>query len=151
MARDGEAPTLSIIAYESKAYWPYSSDQLAVWRDDLAISPDTISSSLVYVAEIEEKAAGFYVLIPASENWILDHFWILPSCMGRGIGRALLAHATRLAAEGGATAVSIDADPFAEEFYAICGAQRVSTIPAPIAGAPDRVRPQMLLPVVASH
>ena len=57
-AYESEASELSAIAYESKAYWAYSASQLAAWRDDLTISPDTISSSLVYVAEIDAAIAG---------------------------------------------------------------------------------------------
>jgi GNAT superfamily N-acetyltransferase len=150
-ARGHEAPALSELAYESKAYWPYSSEQLAIWRDDLTISTTMISSSVVYVAEVDDQTVGFYLLKQGDENWILEHFWILPSFMGRGIGRALLRHAIGRAAEGGAKLVSIDADPFAEAFYAACGARRIAATPAPLAGAPDRVRPQMLLDVEACH
>jgi GNAT superfamily N-acetyltransferase len=148
-AYDNEATELSAVAYESKAYWAYSASQLAAWRDDLTISPDTIASSLVYVAEIDATIAGFYVLQSSTENWILEHFWVLPSYIGRGVGRALLAHATGVAADGGAQAISIDADPHAEEFYAGFGARRIAVIPAPLQDAPDRVRPQMLLLVKA--
>jgi len=150
-AYETEAPELSAIAYQSKAYWAYSADQLAAWRDDLTISPDTISSSLVYVAEIDAAVAGFYVLQSSTEHWVLEHFWVLPSHMGHGVGRALLAHASNVAAEGGAKAISIDSDPHAEIFYLAFGARRIATIPAPLQDAPDRVRPQMLLPVKTDH
>jgi GNAT superfamily N-acetyltransferase len=149
-AHENEAPALSAIAFESKAYWPYSTEQLEAWRDDLTISPSTIAGSLVYVAEVNTEIAGFYVLHPAPAHWILEHFWVRPARMGRGIGRILLAHAASVATEGGAKVISIDADPHAEAFYSACGAHRVASVSAPLEGAPTRQRPQMLLAVGAA-
>jgi molybdenum cofactor cytidylyltransferase len=63
--------------------------------------------------------------------------------MHRGIGRALLAHALATAARGGAAEVIVDADPNAESFYLECGAIRRGEVAAPIAGQPNRVRPQL--------
>ncbi|HXA47070.1 MAG TPA: hypothetical protein VNW52_05525, partial [Burkholderiaceae bacterium] len=68
-AQAGEASALSAIVYASKAYWPYSSDQLAVWRDDLTISSAMISSERVYVAEMGDQAVGFYLLMQSDKNW----------------------------------------------------------------------------------
>ena len=144
-AREGEAIALSAIAFESKAYWSYSAAQLATWRDELTVSPGEVSSRPTYVAVVEGRIAGFFMLAPATPNWRLEHFWVSPSCMGHGVGRRLLSDAATVAAEGGAAAIAIDADPNAERFYTACGAAPVASLPAPIEGAPDRVRPQLLL------
>ncbi len=120
------------------------------WRADLAISPQMIADNHVHVAEYEAQVAGFYVLLPQAEHWVLDAFWVLPDFMGRGIGRALLEHAVGVASQGGATMLTIDADPHAEAFYRACGAKTVSTVAAPLEGMPDRVRPQMVLSVPRS-
>jgi GNAT superfamily N-acetyltransferase len=144
-AHESEAPLLSALAYESKAYWSYSVAQLEAWRGDLTVSPSTVSSLPAYVAEAESGIAGFFVLLPSSPHWKLEHFWVAPSSMGQGVGKALLSHAAALAAEGGATALAIDADPNAESFYLACGAKRVGSLAAPIEGSPDRERPQLLL------
>ena len=144
-ARPGEAPTLSAIAFESKAHWRYSRAQLAAWRDDLAVAADTISSCHAYVADVDARPVGFFVLTPSSPHWELEHLWVLPRAMGRGVGRALLLHATEIAAAGGARAIRIDADPNAEPFYLACGARLVGRRPAPIAADALRERPQLLL------
>lgn len=144
-ALDTEAPVLSAIAYASKAYWRYPDAQLAAWRDELTVLPGTVSSLPTYVAEVDAGIAGFYVLAPSLPHWKLEHFWVLPSGMGRGVGRALLAHAAALAAEGGASALAIDADPNAVKFYLACGARRTGALAAPIVGSPGRERPQLLL------
>lgn len=150
-ALESEAPVLSAIAVESKAYWPYSASQIEAWRDDLTILPGTIYRAMVYVAEIDAEIAGFYVLQPSPAHWILEHFWVRPVNMGRGVGRSLLAHAAKLAAARGTDAIAIDADPHAEAFYSACGARRIASIPAPLEGAPTRERPQMLLAVGAGR
>lgn len=144
-ARESEAADLSALAMASKAYWPYTAEQIKAWGSDLTISSEMIASFHTYVAEVESNIAGFFLLIPASPHWALEHFWVSPASMGRGIGRALLSHAIKLTASAGVATLAIDADPCAEAFYLACGAQRVGSISAPIDGAPDRVRPQLIL------
>ena len=148
-ARPDEAALLSDIALRAKAHWPYPAEQIAAWRNDLVVTPEQISSYPTHVAQIDAIVTGFFLLEPQQENWTLEHLWVLPDYMRRGIGRALLSHAKDVAAAGGAEALTIDADPYAEPFYQACGAIRVGTIAAPIDGAPNRLRPQMYLPIVA--
>ncbi len=52
-------------------------------------------------------------------------------------------HALETANRSGAPEVTVDADPNAESFYIECGAVRRGEQPAPIAGQPERVRPQL--------
>ncbi|MDE2149689.1 MAG: GNAT family N-acetyltransferase [Gammaproteobacteria bacterium] len=144
-ALEGEASVLSSIAWEAKAFWPYSASQLAAWREELTISARCIAVRPTWVAEIGSRIVGFFVLAPSSATWVLEHCWVLPVGRGRGVGRALLAQALSLAAAGGATALSIDSDPYAEPFYLACGARRVGLVAAPVAGSPGRSRPQLLL------
>jgi GNAT superfamily N-acetyltransferase len=144
-AHASEAPILSALAFESKAHWPYSSAQLDAWRDDLTIAPGMILSCPTCVAVAGTKIIGFFMLGPSSPHWVLEHFWVAPHSMGRGVGRALLTHAAEIAARAGSTALAIDADPYAEGFYIACGAERTGSLTAPIAGAPQRERPQLLL------
>jgi predicted N-acetyltransferase YhbS len=47
--------------------------------------------------------------------------------MGRGVGRALFAHAIKRARASGFRAVEIESDPNAAGFYDRMGAQRVGT------------------------
>ena len=90
---------------------------------------------------------GFFVLISAATNWVLEHLWVLPVNMRRSVGRKLLVRAQQVAKAGGALGIAIDSDPGAEGFYLAFGALRVGEVAAPIAGAEDRVRPQLLISV----
>jgi GNAT superfamily N-acetyltransferase len=130
------------LALAAKAHWGYSARTLESWRADLAISAETLARPCG-VACLEDAVAGFYTLQPASPAWELDNLWVDPACMGRGVGRALLAHALDAAQRAGAVRVVVDSDPNAEAFYRACGAHRTGTQPAPIAGDSGRVRPQL--------
>lgn len=146
-AHERDAPALSALAFEAKAHWDYSAAQLATWREDLVITPRALASHPCHVAELGSEVAGFCLLEPAAPHWHVEHLWVRPSCMARGVGRALLAHAAGEAARAGAIALAIDADPNAQGFYLRCGAVRVGWLAAPIDGQPDRERPQLLLAV----
>jgi GNAT superfamily N-acetyltransferase len=144
-AIETEHRTLSAIAVQAKAHWRYSAAQLEAWRDDLAVSPDAIEQWPTYVVEVEGQIAGFYMLMMNGETWWLEHLWVMTAQMGRGLGRALVAHAAGVAAQQGAATIAIDADPNAESCYLACGATRVGAIAAPIEGSPSRQRPQLVL------
>ena len=60
--------------------------------------------------------------------------------------RELFEHARAVAAEAGASALEIDADPNAEAFYLKMGAVRVGEVRSEIDGQP-RVRPLLHLPL----
>jgi GrpB-like predicted nucleotidyltransferase (UPF0157 family)/GNAT superfamily N-acetyltransferase len=142
-AAAGEAESLSALAREAKAHWGYSREDLESWRDQLRVSPSDLASKPIYLAAINGDVAGFYSLVPAGRAWELDHLWVAPRFIRRGVGRTLLAHALEVAFRGGASSVTVDADPNAESFYLSCGAVRCGEVPAPVAGQPHRVRPQL--------
>jgi GNAT superfamily N-acetyltransferase len=144
-AEASEAEALSAIARASKAHWPYAPEQIEAWREDLTLSVQQVVAYPTFVVEGDGVVVGFYQLLAAQETWVLEHLWVLPAHMGKGAGRALLQHAMDFARLHGAQDISIDADPHAEAFYAACGAETLERKAAPIDGAPDRVRPQMIM------
>jgi ribosomal protein S18 acetylase RimI-like enzyme len=142
-AEIAESDRLSAIAYASKAHWGYAPAVLDSWRHDLSISADSIARHPTFVSEAQGELAGFYQLILGEGECSLEHLWVHPLFMGKGVGRSLLAHAVEQAAQCGAQHVVIDADPNAERFYLACGAVRCGAVPAPIEGEPERVLPQL--------
>lgn len=146
-AIEQEVPELCSLVIAAKAHWGYSAAQISAWRTSLEVSAQTISSCPTFVAEIDGRIVGFYSLVPSPQTWELDNLWVHPRFMRRGFGRTLLIHAMQTTANGGATAIIIDADPNAEPFYLACGAKRVDIVAAPIPGQLTRVRPQLVLDV----
>jgi GNAT superfamily N-acetyltransferase len=148
-AHPDEALGLSRIAYAAKAHWGYPAAELARWREDLTVSAASIERWPTVVAEIDGEAAGFVQVADDTAPWTVEHLWVDPGHMRRGVGRALLAHVLALATRAAVSQVLIDADPHAEAFYLKMGAERIGALCAPIAGEPQRVRPQLRLRVPA--
>jgi GNAT superfamily N-acetyltransferase len=142
-AVEAQAPVLSALVMRAKAHWGYSDGQLERWRPELTLSPTDVRDRPTFIAMADAEVAGFYSLRPSPAAWELDNLWVRPELMHRGIGRALLAHALATAVRGGASEVTVDADPNAESFYLECGAVRRGEVAAPIPGQLERVRPQL--------
>jgi ribosomal protein S18 acetylase RimI-like enzyme len=136
---------LSALAVAAKQHWAYLSEDMENWRTLLTVEQSDLDSKPAFVAELDDEVVGFYVLSPRGATWELEHLWVSPPFMRRGIGRALLDHAAHTARAGGASSIAIDADPNAEPFYLACGAAREGSVAAPIASNLARIRPQLSL------
>jgi RimJ/RimL family protein N-acetyltransferase/N-acetylglutamate synthase-like GNAT family acetyltransferase len=148
VAKPEDIAALTALVLRAKAHWPYSVAQIEAWRDQLAVSPESLSmlvggATTTYVAQNERGIAGFYQLRCQSGECALEHLWVEPAQMRQGIGGTLLSHARVIAMDRGAARICIDSEPHAEAFYVAHGAVRVSTIAAPIPGDPLRYRPQL--------
>lgn len=143
-AVEGDLAALSALAFDAKSHWGYAPDVMHGWRDQLQISATDLAAMRIGVAVADGTICGFYALLPGEQAWALEHLWVAPRSMRRGIGRALLAHALDVAFGRGASVVTADADPHAEAIYCANGAVRVGVVAAPIAGDAARVRPQLV-------
>lgn len=133
-ARLEDADALTGIAHAAKRHWGYPESWIAAWRDVLTIRPEFIAENVSYCAIEGDDAVGFYVLTAEADGLHLDHLWILPRAMGRGIGRALFEHAAAQANRLGFNLIKIEADPNAEGFYKRMGATRVGTSVSEVEG-----------------
>jgi GNAT superfamily N-acetyltransferase len=133
-ARPEEAEALTEIAHAAKRHWGYPENWIAVWRDILTMRPEFIAENVAYCAVEDDHAIGFYVLTTEDDGLHLDHLWILPGAMRRGIGRALFEHAAVEASRLGFNLIKIEADPNAEGFYKRMGASRVATARSEVCG-----------------
>jgi GNAT superfamily N-acetyltransferase len=140
-ARLEDTVTLTAIAHAAKRVWGYPEEVLAAWSPLLTITPADLAVLDVFVATDGQALLGFGALDAALPEPALEHLWVAPAAMRRGVGSALFAHAVALARTCGARALRIEADPFAEPFYLRLGAVRVGALPALVLGAPQRVLP----------
>jgi GNAT superfamily N-acetyltransferase len=123
-ACSGDVESLTGLCRAAKAHWGYPAEWLAAWRDDLTITPEYIATGWVGVAEIAGETVGFYGLKLDQGVWYLEHLWLQPVWMGRGLGRKLFSEAVCAARACGATELRIKSDPNAEAFYLKLGAIR---------------------------
>ena len=104
------------------------------WRPQLTITPEFIAANETFLDELDGQIIGFYALVETPEAWRLEHLWILPEQMGRGVGRSLFSHAAARAVEQGAVSLTIEADPNAELFYRRMGAIWIGLLASEIDG-----------------
>jgi GNAT superfamily N-acetyltransferase len=133
-ARPTDGAALSAIAWNAKAHWGYPGTWLEQWREHLTITPAFIAANPTFVALSKSaEAIGFSSLRQTGNALQLEHLWVLPAHMGRGLGRALFEHAARVAART-ANSLTIESDPNAEGFYLRMGAVRLGTVSSEIDG-----------------
>jgi len=133
-AKPEDAEALTEIAHAAKRHWGYPERWIQSWRDILTMRPEFIAANVAYSAIEDHRAVGFCLLTTESDGMHLDHLWIAPHAMGRGIGRALFEHAVEEIRRLGHRTLKIEADPNAEGFYARMGARRVGEAVTEIEG-----------------
>jgi GNAT superfamily N-acetyltransferase len=147
-ARPDEAAILTRLAHTAKASWGYTPADMRGWADDLCFDAASIRTQPTFV--VDEGCVVCAVIQQSQHNtpWEIGGLWVDPRAMRRGHGRALMQHVVAMARSQGQSILAIDADPHALPFYVSIGARQVGSVPAPIAGHPDRQRPQLRLDLV---
>ncbi len=129
-AKSGDAGLLTAVALEAKRHWGYSESMIDLWRDGLTLAPEYLSTHNVYATELDNRVVGFYALGGSGDEREIEHFWVLPECHGRGVGREMFDHAVATARTAGAKTLKVVSDPNAEAFYVKMGARRVGEEPS---------------------
>ena len=133
-AYPADAEALTALAHAAKRHWGYPEEWIALWRRDLTFAPEFIERHPVHCAVEGDALVGVYALLFAGADCELEHFWIAPARMGKGVGRALFEDAVERCRAIGAQRLWITADPNAEGFYQRMGARRVGEVPSTPAG-----------------
>lgn len=115
------------IAIAAKSHWGYPARWLETWRELLTITPEYIVAHDVHVARADRRIAGFSGLERERTTLLLQHLWVWPAYMGRGVGQMLFHHARRRAGALGFSQFEIEADPNAAGFYERMGARLIRT------------------------
>lgn len=127
-ALPAEARALTRVAHAAKRHWRYPEDWLRLWRDALTVTPAFIERQPVWRAGRGAVVLGLYALEGSGATRELEHFWVAPGHIGRGVGARLLEHAVATRRAEGARALRIASDLYAEGFYLAMGARRVGEV-----------------------
>lgn len=112
--RPADHDRLRELTFESKAHWGYDHDLVRRWADGLEFPTGCDS----WVAEESATIVAWAALTPPSEGVaVLDHLWVGPSAMGRGLGSRLFQLAADRARELGAKRLEWSAEVNAVGFY----------------------------------
>jgi GNAT superfamily N-acetyltransferase len=141
-AAPDQAVILTTITIAAKRHWNYPEKWIQIWLPQLTITPEYILENETWVAVQNEKCVGYYSLKQDGESLWLDNLWVLPEFIGQGIGQGLFRHALERSRVLDATALKIEADPNAQNFYEKMGAWKIGECHTEVDGHP-RVLPIM--------
>jgi tRNA (adenine37-N6)-methyltransferase len=129
----GDAPSLTRLAHASKASWGYPDELLALWDADLTLDPAFVERHDVWAAVAGDEVVGFYAVTGDGTTREIEHLWVDPGWMGRGMGRRMLDHLVARARAAGVEELRVVSDPHAAGFYQRMGARQVgeqASVPA---------------------
>lgn len=124
-AQPEHAALLTEIAVSAKRHWNYPETWMQIWLPELTISSDYIALHEVWMMANAEKPIAFYALLAQVKDDELEHLWVLPEYIGRGIGKQLFQHMLERCKLFNISALKIYADPNAQSFYEKMGAKKV--------------------------
>ena len=145
-AEVADCPTLTEISKTAKAHWGYAQDWLALWDADLTITPALLQQGYVYKLVDQAKILGFCMIQEEGEQLEIEHLWIRPAYMGKGLGKFLLRKVLDIVISKRHVTLSVIADPNATGFYEKFGLKTVDFVPSLPEG---RQLPLMRLPLHA--
>ncbi len=134
-----QSELLRDLLIESKSYWGYTTEQLEYWRGIVKFEASYIENNTVKVISLNSKIIGFFA-IKRGENDELDHLWLLPEAIGKGIGNIAFDEILVHCKQQGISSFLITSDPDAEGFYINRGAIRVAQV---MSEAQNRMLPQL--------
>ena len=123
-AKPGEAAKLTALARKAKSHWPYQDELLSRMLDALEISSTSVRRGIFIVAEEQQRLIGVAGVEHTEHGWELEHLWIDPAEMGKGLGRRLLSEILDQCLTRGLSELTFTSDPHAEGFYERMGANK---------------------------
>ena len=131
-----QAQILTRISFAAKRHWGYPEHWIQIWSPLLTITPEFIEGHETYVAWIDKKPVGFCALSLEKERASVEHLWVLPDFMGKGVGAGLFRHVFSRCKELGVQVLEIESDPNAQGFYERMGAKKMGEIVGEVDGQP---------------
>jgi len=140
-----QAKTLTQIAFAAKRHWDYPERWIQLWSPLLTITPELIAQHETHVAyEEDDKPIGFCAISIETEKASVEHLWVLPDYMGKGVGAKLFKHMLARCKELGMRILEIESDPNAQGFYEQMGAKKVGDAHSEVDGQP-RILPLLAI------
>ncbi|WP_339719632.1 GNAT family N-acetyltransferase [uncultured Paraglaciecola sp.] len=128
-AKPQEALLLSKLALRSKGHWGYDADFLLSCKEELTynLSQLLLPTYCFKLTELNgQTITGFFALnVSDRDSAVLEALFIDPAFIGQGYGKRLLSEAIAVAKEYKAKKMTLQSDPFAENFYLANGAVKV--------------------------
>lgn len=142
-AKIQDAEILTQISFNSKGYWGYPKEFYDIWSNELTISTDYIQKNDVFVFENEGVIIGYYSIVELkddielysvriSKGFWLEHMFVEPPSIGKGIGTKMFDHLLKRCRSRGINELGILADPNSRGFYEKMGCEYKREYPSTI-------------------
>lgn len=138
-ARPDQAEALTKIAFAAKRHWGYPERWIQIWSPLLTISPGFIEEHETCIAYLDQEPVGFCAISTEDVKASVEHLWVLPEHMGRGVGAELFNHMLLRCKELGIQILEIESDPNAQGFYERMGARKTGEVVGEVDGQPRRL------------
>jgi GNAT superfamily N-acetyltransferase len=131
-ATHADAERLRTIAHDAKAVWGYDPELVRTWAASLDMT-SILGGQELYVAAADGTLtddaliAWAGLIPPVNHAAVLDHLWVDPAWMRRGVGSRLFSIARHRAVALGATIMEWGAEPNALGFYRAMGGRTLRT------------------------
>jgi GNAT superfamily N-acetyltransferase len=127
-ADPGEGDRLCEITTAAKGFWGYDPARVREWTATLDLSPDRLRTAHAYVAELDGRAVAWAEIVPRADGvCVLEHLWVEPALIRRGLGSMLFRFAAGRARELGAVTMEWEAEHNALGFYRKMGGLHLRT------------------------
>lgn len=101
----------------SRAHWNFPREYFQASLALLKIDLNYLSENLCFEIHEDGQLAGFFSITEKRGEKYLDHLWILPRLLHRGLGRAACQHIDAIAVQQGWRTLLTCPEPEAEGFY----------------------------------
>lgn len=134
---------MTSISFSSKSYWNYPKEYFEIWSKELTINSDYIDKNDVFFFENNGNIIGYYSIVELKEDieisgikigkgfW-LEHMFLEPQSIRKGIGTKLFEHLRERCASRGVYELGILADPNSRGFYEKMGCEYKLEYPSTI-------------------
>jgi N-acetylglutamate synthase-like GNAT family acetyltransferase len=138
-ARAEKLASINDLIARSKAHWPWPEDYLVRSLSLLKVTPQYLSKAVSFeILDSDRKLVGFLSVEERdTSSGLLDHLWIDPSRIGKGLGSLACDHAFGVARQEGWTALFVLPDPPSAKFYERKGFRDTGErVPSRVQGGP---------------
>ena len=120
---------LKSICIQGKGYWGHSEEWLGELATFFEVNWDYVARGWIRLICLKGRVIGFYGFeLDGEGKPKLDHLWLLPEFIGKGIGRIVWSEVLEHARRDGFDSFILDSDPDAAGFYLKMGAVKIGEV-----------------------
>lgn len=136
-AKEEDLKVLNQLMIASEGYWGFDAKYLENFKKQYAIDGAYIRNHWCYILKEDNVIKGFYGFSFHSNE--LEYLYVLPDCMGQGIGRRLWQHMLMICHEAHIKEIFFVTSKAATGFYEKLGGQIIGIVES-------KVKPGRMIP-----